>query len=237
MHPCRYGLLGLIVMAIAAVDPAPLLSQAPLPRQCYAIADSASMFRHPPTSNELIRALRILGSLRRALGAGIPPEQVSPDTLALNAFWTDDSGATELGLAELTVNPEYSALRDSRAAALQYRRLSGRPEPIIGELLNAKAPAYQPPALLAIRRLSDDTQQRAVFYLACNAMWRLNAFAADRAYQKLWRAAYATAGFDYDGAILTQSTRLLSGSRRLLVVEAIKRLPDILGPIAVLDNE
>lgn len=178
------------------------------------------------------RTMRVLPSVRQSL---YPAADSGVSTSrAIGELWRRDSAAANLALALLVADDGYGNWREADRAAAAYWRLSGRAQPMISAMFLGRAPSRRGVALAGIRRIESSEQQLSVLYFACSAVGELGMLSHDTAYQVLWRRTYGSRQYDMDTAVLTQATRLLDGSWRAAIVDAIRQVDGYFQPITVL---
>lgn len=197
----------------ALLDVAGLQAQVRLPPACYAM-DRAVYDREPPIPlvqepalsdwpDRVGRALRLPGH---------------SSIITLDSLLRRDSTAVLWALAYLAgdaVHTRYATLADKMAAVAAYRRISGRPGPILYILSRLHNDVSRPMAVQAIRRPVGAKAEGVLFAYACDALWLLSNWYADSA--QATAAGGGNSPVMAAGALLPELYPLLSADHRAVV--------------------
>lgn len=143
----------------------------------------------------------------------------------VDALWAKDSASIEWVLAWLAVDEDVSDLSVATNAAIEYRRLSGRPLPMLALMKDyAQDDGRRALGLQAITSgtLRED-EQDFVFRLACDAAQHLSPFVTDSKL-KVWRSQQPRRWYESATRLLLASRVFLEGQRQTAVDRMLTRL-------------
>lgn len=110
-------------------------------------------------------------------GGGVPP--------VLQSLMQEDSAGALIGLAEAVADPTRYGTTAASVAADLYSRLGAKAQPMLMVLQANLDVARRPLGLAVVGHLEPD-QKPIVIGFACEAIWQLLPFIAEREYAKEW---------------------------------------------------
>jgi hypothetical protein len=198
-----------------------------LPQACYRLMeDSLSKYLSP---NRLIGTdIAYESMIAQALTTGDEPWYAGTPRLdraaIIDSLHRVDPDRTEGVLAWIMVDQARYGSVMAMHAAISFRRIGGRPSVLLPVLLRALSANRVLIGLGALGPALSDAESQSVLMLACQASWPLEAFKADARFGSLYERGEMNddwpAQNDY---ILVEAARLLTGGRREVVVELLRR--------------